>query len=163
MYFQLRKIIELIALASLVANEKEYSRQFKDFHKHWNARDILKKLEKINPNFYPEPIKEIPVPDSKTEWVAIQDGYLTKEDFIRVYAQCSKIVHADNPFGTKTDYDYYEKQITIWLGKIVNLLNCHLLHLVNDPNVYLIHMKEQRDDKVHAYTFAPVKSTRKKS
>ena len=38
-------------------------------------------------------------------------------------------MHADNPFGSKTDLDYYEKQIKDWLFKTINLLNCHMIKL----------------------------------
>jgi hypothetical protein len=35
---QVRKILELIALGSIVANKKEYAKQNDKFEKHWNAR-----------------------------------------------------------------------------------------------------------------------------
>ena len=35
---QLRKILELIALASLVANKEEYARQHANFASHWQAK-----------------------------------------------------------------------------------------------------------------------------
>ncbi len=87
------------------------------------------------------------------DWQELKEGYLTKEDFLKVYEKCGKIMHADNPFGSKTDLDYYEKQIDIWINKIIRLLNSHLIKLVDDTNLYLIHMQEERDDKVHVYTF----------
>ncbi len=154
---QIRKILELIALGSLVINKKEFSTQHKNFHKHWNGGEILKKLEKINPDFYPTPIKEKPssVPKVKSDLEDIKDGYLTKSEFIEVYGRCGKMAHADNPFGPKTNYDYYEKQISKWLKKIMNLLNNHQIRLANDEIMYLIHMKEERDGKVHGYTFVP--------
>ena len=157
MCLQIRKILELIALGSLVVNKIEYAKQHSDFHKHWNGGEILKKLEAVNPSFYPAPIKEVPSIDGKAinNLVDVEDGYLTKEEFVKVYGRCGKMAHADNPFGKTVDYEFYEKQITEWMGKIRNLLNVHKIKLVDDPNMYLIHMKEDRDDKVHGYTFAP--------
>lgn len=158
MCLQVRKILELIALGSLVVNKNEFSTQHKNFHELWNGGEILKKIEKINPDFYPKPIKENPSSNPKVKSVLedVKDGYLTKDEFIEVYRRCGKIAHADNPFGSKTDYAYYEKQISEWLKKIMKLLNTHKIRLANDENMYLIHMKEERDDKVHGYTFAPV-------
>ncbi|HUT31445.1 MAG TPA: hypothetical protein VMX13_16745 [Sedimentisphaerales bacterium] len=158
MYLQVRKILELIVLGSLVVNKKEFSTHHKNFHKLWNGGEILKKIEKNNPDFYPKPVKEKPSskPRVKSHLEDIQDGYLTKDEFIEVYGRCGKIAHADNPFGSKTNYPYYEKQISEWLRKIMTLLNTHTIRLVNDQNMYLIHMKEQGDDKVHGYTFARV-------
>ena len=154
---QVRKILELIALGSLVANKKEFSKFHKDFHKYWHGGRILKDIEKINPRFYPEPIveKQSSEPKIKTDLQPVKEGYLTKKDFIEVYNKCGAILHADNPFGSKTDYSYYDRNISTWITKIVKLLNTHIIYLLDDPNFYLIHLKEERDDKVHGYTFAP--------
>jgi len=156
---QIRKILELIALGSLVVNVNEYSKQHKNFYKHWNGGEILKKLENINPDFYPTPINEKSSanPEIKSHLEDVKNGYLTKDDFIKLYGRCGNIAHADNPFGSKVNCAYYEKQIPEWLKKITNLLNSHTIRLVSDENMYLIHMREERDGKVHGYTFTPVK------
>lgn len=154
---QLRKTLELIALGSLVLNKREYKKHHNDFRKHWNGGEILKKLEKINPDFYPKPIKEVPssTPNIKSDLIDIKDGFLTKKEFLEAYGRCGKIAHADNPFGSKTNYDFYEKQILDWHNKIMKLMDTHTIRLANDKYIYLIHMQEN-DGKVHGYTFAPV-------
>ena len=53
---QIRKILELIAFASLVANKNVYTAVFSKVSKAWNAGDLLKELEQVNPDFYPVPI-----------------------------------------------------------------------------------------------------------
>ena len=153
---QFRKILELIALGSLVVNKHEFSKYHSDFHRYWHGGRILNDLERINAEFYPRPIKETPHagPNIKSDWTDIKTGYLTKRMFINVYEKCGKILHADNPFGSRTDYSYYEKQAPEWLEKTIRLLNSHIIRLSNDKNLYLIHMKEGRDEAVHAYTFA---------
>jgi hypothetical protein len=158
---QVRKILELIALGSLVVNKEEFSKYHEKFYEYWNARRILKDIEKINPNFYPVPVKESPStdPKAKTEWRTVTEGFLTKDDFVEVYDKCSRILHADNPFGSSTDYSDYDDQISEWMGRIVRLLQSHIIHLLNDDNLYLIHMREKRDDRVHGYIFAPISST----
>ena len=50
---QIRKILELIALGSLVANRPEYQKYRKNFRRDWNAKRILETLERANPNLYP--------------------------------------------------------------------------------------------------------------
>ena len=52
---QVRKILELIALASMAAYKDEYARQHEKFAKEWRAKRILKELEILNPGFYPVP------------------------------------------------------------------------------------------------------------
>jgi hypothetical protein len=159
-YLQIRKILELIALGSLVVNKEEFAKYHKDFDKYWHGGRILQDIQKINPRFYPVPIKEemSNEPGFTAQWKIITDGYLTKEDFIELYNSCGKILHADNPFGEKIDYSYYEKEIHLWTSKIIRLLNSHQIHLLGDENIYLIHMKESMHDKVHGYTFEPVKT-----
>jgi len=150
-YLQFRKILELIAMASLVANKEVYSREFANFATHWNARKIFESVERLNPDFYPNPIVE-----DGGKLVDKTDGYLTKEDFITLYRACGAIMHTENPYGTKIDYDDYLFKMVGWREAIIGLLNNHKIRLLHDPNIYVIHMQEARDDKVHGYTFAPV-------
>jgi len=152
---QIRKILELIALGSLVLNRKEFERINSKFSKCWNARLILQDIERLNPEFYPRPIQDV-----NGNLVAIESGFLTQRKFTKVYEKCGSILHAENPFGSKVDYGYYEKSIPSWLMQIMRLLNNHIIHLLDDPNIYVVHMKEERDDRVHAYTFAPVDKTK---
>ena len=143
---------------SLVANKNEFAAQNEKFAKVWNARLILNDLERLNPQFYPEPIIEVPgLKPGMTDHQKITDGYLTKEEFLKVYEKCGSIMHSDNPYGGRTDYRYYDKSIPKWMEKIRILLNLHTVRLINDDNMYVIHMKEARDDRVHGYTFALVK------
>jgi hypothetical protein len=156
-YLQFRKILELIALGSLVANKSEFSKAYGDFSKCWNAHYLLRDMERVNPDFYPRPIIEVPSkqPHAKMEWQEKKDGFLTKDDFLKLYEKCGAIMHAGNPYGSQVDFGYYQKNIQGWLDKLIGLLNSHTIKLVNDPNIYLLHMKEDRDDKVHHYVFAP--------
>lgn len=121
---QIRKILELIALGSLVSNIEEFSKQKEKFATYWHA-----------------------------EIIDLEDGYLTRDEFIKVYEKCGKIMHADNPYGSKVDYGYYENSILTWINKITMLLNSHLIKLIDGDNFYLIHMKEARGDNVYGYLF----------
>jgi hypothetical protein len=160
---QFRKILELIAMGSLVANKKAFSQIYSDFSKCWNAEYIFKDIERINPEFYPSPIIEVPStkPGLKMDWKDKEHTeYLTKQDFVKLYKKCGAIMHSGNPYGSQVDYGYYDKNIPDWRTKIISLLNTHKIHLLNDENIYLIHMREERDNKVHHYTFAPVASSK---
>jgi len=143
---QVRKILELIALASLVANKTEFASQNDKFAKVWNARLILNDLERLNPHFYPKPVRELPgaKPGVTSDLQDITNGFLTKDKFLKVYERCGGIMHSDNPYGRKTDYQYYDKSIPRWMEETRILLNSHTIHLLNDDNLYLIHMKEER-------------------
>jgi hypothetical protein len=154
---QLRKILELVAFGSLVANRNAYSAVYSGFTKDWNAGELLKKLEKVNPDFYPKPIIELPSHKEgiQSEFVVRGPDYLSKQDFIEVYGRCGVLMHAANPFGSGIDYSYYQQNVPIWRTQLINLLNTHEIRLVNEPGLWLIHMKEERDDRVHYYIFKP--------
>ena len=66
--------------------------------------------------------------------------YLNQQEFIKIYKKCGAILHAENPCGRKIDYDFYRKNLPIWMIKINLLLNCHEIQLVNDENLYLFQM-----------------------
>lgn len=158
MCLQIRKILELIALGSLVANQRTFLKKVNNLQKMWNAKLILQDIEKLNPDFYPKPIAEKP---SKYDGVVndiidVKEGFLTKENFIKVYDKCGKILHAENPLGSGIDYQYYEKHIPIWMSQIKRLLNAHTIKLLNDKNMYLVHMQEDGREEVSVYVFEQI-------
>ncbi|MDD2828902.1 MAG: hypothetical protein PHW18_04940 [Sulfuricurvum sp.] len=162
MALQFRKILELIAFSSLIANKRTYSKQYENFAKHWNAKNLLKDLEKINPNFYPNPIFEEFV--NQEDLTSIlhdkNEGYLTKKRFELIYEKCGAILHAENPYGRKIDYSYYRENMHKWYSEIMNLLNSHQIRLLDDQIMYIIHMKEDGDDLIHYYQFEKQKDTK---
>ena len=158
MVLQVRMITELVALASLAANKPLFEEQRQKFEKHWHPNKILKDVERLNPKFYPRPIKEVPSqqPGVANDLVDIKKGFLTKDQLVAVHGRCGDLLHAKDPYGKGVDYKLYERAIPQWLDQIKTLLNCHQVHLLDSKYFYLVHMKEERDDKVHMYTFERV-------
>jgi len=159
-FLQFRKILELIAFGSLVANSALYATAYANFATHWHAGRVLRDLEAINPNFYPTPIVEVQptVAGGMVQLKNRDSDYLAKSDFETLYAECGGIMHARNPYGSEIDYKQYKERVPAWRTRILNLLNCQKIQLVGDPGFWLIHMKEDRDDKVHFYIFKPPSS-----
>jgi hypothetical protein len=103
---QMRKALESVAFAAIAPNQPEYeafranAEEPADYRKDYNARAILKYLEKINKDFYPNPI----LPPKRQEdgtwhFERRSDGYLTKKAFESFYDRLGKFLHADNPWG----------------------------------------------------------------
>jgi len=139
---QFRKVVELIAFSSLIAHKELYSETYEKFATHWNARLILQDLERINPNFYPEPILQVP---SKREGIMHDlverpNDYLTKAQLISLYEECGGLMHAENPYGKKIDYDAFAAKTKNWRNRIVNLLNTHVVRLVDENQFWLFQM-----------------------
>jgi hypothetical protein len=140
---QIRKILEQIALGSLVSNVKLYSQEYEKFQTFWNAEKMLRDMAKVNPRYFP-----IPISQEKSEITGVksklnlknEDIYLNPKEFVKVYKKCGAILHAGNPFGSKISLEFYKKSIPIWHNKIINLLNSHEVHFVGDKNLYLFQM-----------------------
>ena len=108
---QFRKVLELIAFASLAANRGQYSMVYKSFAKDWEAAKLLKKVERLNPNFYPAPVVEAPT-DKPGALHALSEraqDYLTKDDLIEAHGRCGALMHAANPFGFPIDYTFFQQ------------------------------------------------------
>ena len=160
MVLQVRMITELVALASLAANKSIFEEHKKKFENHWHPKAILKDVESLNPNFYPLPIVEVPSRNTrvKMELLSMKAGFMKRDELIQVHRECGKRLHAQNPFGKDVDYDYYEKMIPKWMERIGKLLSCHQIKLLNGNRFYLVHMKEEKDDQVHMYTFEGIEN-----
>jgi hypothetical protein len=139
---QIRKVLELIAFGSLIANVRIYSAQHRKFAEHWNPKLMLKDMARVNPNFYPSPIIQKPseVPGIDMDWIGRGPDYLTKDDFLFAYDKCGGVLHAANPYGVETDFDAYQTNLIQWRKKIINLLNAHTMTLVEDDHLYLFQM-----------------------
>jgi hypothetical protein len=155
MVLQVRMIMELVALASLAANKAIFEQNQEKFEKHWDPVKILKDVERLNPRFYPRPVIEIPsaTPGVMNDLVDLADGFMTRQELIEIHGRCGNVLHAHNPYGRPFDYAAYERLVPTWMDRIMKLLNCHQIKLLDDERFYLVHMREEQDDRVHMYTF----------
>ena len=140
---QFRKILELIALASLCAHREKYEKVRSSFRTDWNADRIFKIVEKINPEFYPEPCVET-IDPMKKKIVKVDTkkaGFLTREEFKIVLNRTSEFLHAANPYSFKpADLDALWESFTEWHGKIFELLRIHIVHLLDEKRQYWVQM-----------------------
>jgi hypothetical protein len=153
---QFRKLFELIAFSSLAANREQYSAAYENFATHWRAGKLLENLERINPDFYPKPVLEIPSaqPGVVNNLKDRGRDYLTQGELIVAHRKCGALMHAENPFGKRIDYEYFEKNYPRWNTKIINLLNIHKVHLLGDTGFWLFHMQEEgKGNEVSWYRF----------
>lgn len=144
MALQIRKIIEHIAMGNLIANKELYEEYSSKFSSNWNAKYIFRDLERLNPKFYPEPVKT-DRSEEIMEWISIKEDYLSKEDAIKIYDKCSALMHSANPYGSTIDLSYYGKMMPIWYQKIMNLLSQHLIHMVDGEHLYCIVMNGEEN------------------
>ena len=86
MCLQIRKMLELISMGSLVLNKDEFEAIVQKYAQYWNAMLILQDIERLNPDFYPVPIQDMPSsrPGVASDLLKKTSGYLTREDFVKV-------------------------------------------------------------------------------
>lgn len=149
---QFRKVLESIAFASLCANKDKYSEVHANFAKHWRAKALLEDLERVHPNFYPVPLKPpIVNADGTKHFDRIDNGFLTREDFVLLYDKCSEVIHTRNPFSQKEPRIDFVCSVEEWLNRIKILLQLHMMQLADVNEIWVVSMHEPSDGKVHAY------------
>lgn len=154
MCLQIRKILELIALASLASHKEEFAKQHQKFAEMWRAKKILEDLEKLNAGFYPVPTEQ--VYDSSGKVIEVRPfskPYLAKSDFIEVYQACSGLLHAENPYGPLKNLSQVEAAIPDWMEKIKNLLSHHQVQLLSSKHQLWVVMNAKTDGQVYVYIF----------
>jgi hypothetical protein len=131
-FLQFRKILELVAFASLTANKDVYSAAYATFATHWNAERVLRDLEKVNADFYPLALEPYtPSTDGIKRFPRAADGFLTKEEFVLLYDICAKLLHARNPFSFEDPVIQLGYSAEQWVSRIQKLLSIHTISLVS--------------------------------
>jgi hypothetical protein len=141
-FLQLRKIVELIAFSSLTANKAKYGAAYKKFATVWNAKELLRDLEEMNPEFYPLPVQPPQVQSDGTKHCAAVDDSLTKEDFVSLYDLASTFLHVGNPFSGVSPAVKMRYSVRQWLERIQALLRLHIVRLV-DGALWIVQIPEQ--------------------
>lgn len=154
---QLRKVLEFVAFSSMIANKRIYAAAHADFSRHWRAKRLLEDLEKLHPNFYPQPIKFGHVTESGVKhFDKVKNGYLTRDDFVTLYDLCSETMHTWNPFTDKDRRIDFKRSVVEWVRRIEGLLKMHLMQFVDRDEIWVINMERPEDGKVYAITGAPL-------
>jgi len=158
MVLQVRMIAELIAFASLAANRQVFEENQRNFKKTWDLAKLMKDIQKLNPGFYPKPVLEVPskTPGVKNDLVDVTSGFMGRDELVEVHGRCGGLLHARNPYGDPIRCEDFELLIPTWMEKIKKLLNCHVVQLLGNTRLYIVHMKESHDDRVHVHTFERV-------
>lgn len=140
---QFRKTLELIALASLVANREEYSKQRANFGSDWNAKKIVDTLETVNPKFYPVPTKPVRMTAEDMVDYDLQPvaEYLTRDDYIVLFDKCCDLLHAANPYSnSQPPYEQFMNEAPDWLRKTMALLSHHHIYPLDSNMMFIVQM-----------------------
>jgi hypothetical protein len=152
-FLHLRKALEEIAFASLSANREKYSAARAGFATEWNARRMLGFVERVNPNFYPIPLKPPQeIAPGQKHFDRVTDGYLTKEDFARLYDGSAGVLHCRNPYAPGDPTINVKYTVDEWSRRIKALLSWHFVQLVDSLELWVIQVPDE--GPVHAFRAA---------
>ena len=80
---QFRFVSELIAIGCLVLHKDLALSKSGVLAKAWNAGQIFKRLARLHPDFYPQPLK--PETGDKLKWEAFDGSFMTKDKIVDAY------------------------------------------------------------------------------
>jgi len=138
-----RKALECIAYASIAPNKNAYSK-FRseaetpaDFRKDYHGGKILKQLGRINKDFYPLPLVE-PKLVGERQWHfdRLNSGYLTKNQYIKLYDRLGKYLHSDNPWDNDKGYLNLAKDMPENFQRVKSLLQIHTTFIQTKQSRY---------------------------
>ncbi len=149
-YMHLRKVLELIAFSSLIAHKDSYVSAYRDYQKHWRAKDMLSAVEKLNPGFYPIAYD---FDGSKKQFTPTPDGWLTRDEFIELYDCASDLVHAGNPYSGKQVF--LRLRLDQWIGRIRRLLEWHGVMLLHETERLVVNVPGDASSVVQVLIAVP--------
>jgi hypothetical protein len=159
-YLMVRMVCELIALACLTANHEVPKIRLGKMREEWSAGKILAELEKLHPDFYPQP--HYPLVDVEGNVIKLgadlEDGqtlsphmtplqeeeYLTKDELVALVGRCGARLHVGptKHLFKSRDADFH--LISDGMKKIENLLRNHKIAFY-DPNYFIwTYMEQER-------------------
>jgi len=152
-YLQLRFVCELIALGCLAAHGDIHHKVGKRLLRDYNADHIIKGLSDLHPDFYPRPTRQIK--DDETgrpvSWKPIEDGYLTKDELLKLYGACGDVLHRGgfDRLLRPREIDVGLAPVEACKERIVTLLNHHQIQLIDPDQLFVVLMQAESDGKVH--------------
>ena len=150
-HLQLRMICELIALGCLAAHGDIPATRSGRMQKAYAPNTILVELEKLHPEFYPVPGRQVRSPTGKVVRVdTVESGYLTKDDLLSLWAKCGDKLHRGSLKNVNRPFVVDFKEIQTWDQKIVTLLGHHQIQLQNPKHMLWVIMQAGVDGRVHA-------------
>lgn len=152
---QLRKSLELVALAALSANRPHYEKAYQGIENAWNAKEILKQIAKLHPHYYPTPIHLGGLdPEGHKRFEKLTSGFLTKDQFISIYDKLGGVLHAWNPHKRAPRRVGSDIDFPKWFKLLEGLLSLHYFHLPDDDSIYVCELRGA-EGKVHVHIGTP--------
>lgn len=147
-FLQLRLICELVALGCLTAHGDIDAAQ-KRLRKEWAAEKICDELEKLHPDFFPQPVLQGRIGSGHHSLEAIKPHPFPKSEFLKIYGRCGDVLHRGNVkklISQKSPIEVHYPDITALAQKVVNLLQVHIVVMLGGSTVFLCVLRNGNDN-----------------
>lgn len=131
-YLQLRRVTELIALAVLAAHNPHPEFRTKDFLKDWNPDTLFRRLAKLNPEAFPQPVTVVEDPTYGTVKLLLKvPDFQARDEICRIYNECSDKLHTGHLRAVlKQRSKIYDRGfIRKAMHNIFRIIDCHITRL----------------------------------
>jgi hypothetical protein len=136
-FLQIRMLCELTALGCLVAHGE--IEETKTLSKTWAADEIVKRLERLHPTFYPYPVVFTnPQPGHWHLEDFPNENYLKQAEFGKLVGITGDILHKGSLSRLakgRNSVECSKERALHWGQKIVNLINQHRIGLVGNNHL----------------------------
>ena len=141
---QIRKILENIAYACLVANGQHMPNKIR---RKYNPDEILSKLDQVIPGCWPEPVlTNKPEPtarrhpqDAGTIDTRPSGDWLIRAELPEIYGRLGDLLHNRNPLRSSyNDINYFITRLPKWHHRIRQLLTKHKIAIISEEEMYLV-------------------------
>ena len=130
-YLQLRMLCELIAVGCLVVHGDIVGTQ--GMRKVWAADEIMKRLEKLHPDFYPHPVLFTFPEPGRVHLEKVEEGFLKRDELIRLVGLTGDVLHRGSLKNLLTPSKMLLQGfdgVREWGQKLVKLLSQHRIGLL---------------------------------
>ena len=144
---QLRMCCELLAIGCIAIHADVP--QAKRFEKMWNADAIMKSVEVLKPDFFPQPVIEQMQKDGSISQFPVE-GALTQSELLQMYNLFGSLLHTGTfkKYKQSTTQAYDFSILESFITKFVKLLNTHIYYLEQSKQMIRIIMHNVKDGRV---------------
>jgi hypothetical protein len=153
MCLQMRSVLELIILGSLVTNSRHYNKTEEELKKMWRVRSMMKQLEPINKEFFPIPVEIVTLdkPNHFDIRPYSKNDVLLKDELPDMYDSLCDFTHPKNPYAEEKDFAKMKVSLISWWYKIARLLDVYVIQLVDVKVKFLILSKLTKPNEPSAF------------
>jgi hypothetical protein len=136
-FLELRMLCELIALGCLTAHGDLETGKLKQVYE---ADRIIRRLQKLHPDFFP-----VGATQGKAGPVLRKDGFLTKEELVKLYWKCGDALHRGSfqALSSRRHSDTDIEEIRTWKQRMGALLNHHAIFMADERTMVLFVLRNQ--------------------